>query len=261
MNLYEAIFYRKSIRKYKPVALSKDTLNNVENIISSTKRLYEEIEMKVHIVEDGKKIQDISKGIVGSYGKILAPHYLVITSEEKEGFQENIGYTLEQIVLKLTTLGLGTCWIGGFIKKELLDGIMDIPENQKPIIVIAFGVPLMDYLNTKVSSGERRKEIKDIVLSGYNEDYKEIIEAIRRAPSAINIQPWRFAFEDNIIDMYLDGGNFLTKKIYHFKNLDGGIVLAHLKIACDEFGYNIKLEKRNKAEKGLDYLISVVLEK
>lgn len=261
MNLYEAIFYRKSIRKYKPVALSRETLNNIEALISKTKRLYEEINMKIHIVEDGTKIQEISKGIVGSYGKILAPHYLVITSEEKEGFQENIGYTLEQVVLKLTTMGIGTCWIGGFIKKELLNGIIEIPKGQKPVIVISFGVPLRDYLTERVPDGDRRKLISDIILNKYSEDFQEIIEAVRRAPSGINSQPWRLAFEDNAINMYLESGNFITKKMYYFNKIDGGIALAHLKVACDEFKINVSFKKVEKVNKGLDYLISAVIEK
>ncbi|MHC1685370.1 MAG: nitroreductase family protein [Clostridiaceae bacterium] len=261
MNLYEAIFYRKSIRKYKPVALSHETLKNIENVINETKRLYAEIKMDIHIVEDGKKIQEISKGIVGSYGKILAPHYFVITSEEKEGFQENVGYTLEQIVLTLTTMGIGTCWIGGYIKKELLNGVIEIPENQKPIIVISFGIPLDDHLNKEISIGNKRKNIESIVLNQYDSGLKDIVEAMRRAPSATNLQPWRLFFEENNINIYLEEGNFLVKKIYHFKNLDGGIALAHLKVACEQFGIKVNFEKRFQEKKGLDYLITAVLEK
>lgn len=261
MNLYEAIFYRKSIRKYKPVALSRETLNNIETLISKTKRLYEEINMKIHIIEDGIKVQEISKGIVGSYGKILAPHYLMITSEEKKGFQENIGYTLEQIVLKLTTMGIGTCWIGGFIRRELLNGIMEIPQGQKPIIVIAFGIPLRDYLTERVPDGDRRKPISEIILNNYNEDFQEIIKAVRRAPSGVNCQPWRLAFEDNTVDMYLESGNFITKKMYYFNKIDGGIALAHLKVACDELKVNVKFQRKVKLKNGLEYLTTAVIEK
>lgn len=260
MNLYEAIFYRKSIRKYKPVALAGETLKSIKNIILNTNRLYEEIKMDIHIVEDGKMIQDISKGIIGSYGKILAPHYLVVTSEEKDGYQENAGYTLEQIVLNMTTMGIGTCWIGGLIKKELLDGVINISSNQKPIIVIAFGIPMADDLSVIISNDERRKAVSSIVLNEYDKSLEPVIQAVRRAPSAMNSQSWRLFIEYNAIDIYLEEGNFITKKKYYFNRLDGGIALAHLKAACDEFKINVSFKKKKKVKKGLEYLVTTAIE-
>jgi hypothetical protein len=91
--------------------------------------VYNNINIKIHLVENGQSIHDILPGIIGGYGKVRAPHYLIVTSEEKEGYLQNIGYTLQGVVLKLTAMSLSTCWLGGSIKNGLLDNTINIPAG------------------------------------------------------------------------------------------------------------------------------------
>jgi hypothetical protein len=120
MELYDAILYRKSTRKYSQEGLNKELLDTVRIIVDNAERLYDNINMEIHLLEGGQKIHDLLPGIIGGYGKVKAPCYLIVTSEEKEGYLQNIGYTLQGIVLKLTTLNLATCWLGSSIKKSFL---------------------------------------------------------------------------------------------------------------------------------------------
>ena len=110
MDMYEAIYLRKSVRRFNP--LPQACFEEIEAIIERTSCLYPDINMKVHAVQDGKSIVNV----MSSFGKIKAPHFLVATSEPQEGYLDNIGYLLEQVVLELTTLGIATCWIGGHVK-------------------------------------------------------------------------------------------------------------------------------------------------
>ncbi|MBL4930749.1 nitroreductase family protein [Clostridium paridis] len=261
MNIIEAIYKRKSIRKYVPYNISQSDFGDVENLVNNVQSLYSEIQMKITLIKEGIKIQEISKGIIGSYGKIEAPHYMVITSEEKEGYLENIGYTLEQIVLELADRGIGTCYIGGSIKKELLKDIMEIPSNQKPIIVVAFGYPANEpELEIKELENFKRKALEDIIIGNYEEKFREIFNLVRVAPSAINLQPWRLYVNENSIDLYANKGNILTKGLSHFSELDSGIALKHLELGCKE--RNITFEIKNQKledKKNLKYITSVML--
>ncbi|WP_238885979.1 nitroreductase family protein [Clostridium sp. YIM B02551] len=261
MNIIEAIYKRKSIRKYVPYNISQSDFGEVENLVNNVQSLYSDIQMKITLIKEGIKIQEISKGIIGSYGKIEAPHYMVITSEEKEGYLENIGYTLEQLVLELADRGIGTCYIGGSIKKELLKDIMEIPSNQKPIIVVAFGYPANEpELEIKEIENFKRKALEDIIIGNYEEKFKEIFNLVRVAPSAINLQPWRLYVNENSIDLYANKGNILTKGLSHFSELDSGIALKHLELGCKE--RNITFEIKNQKledKKNLKYITSVML--
>lgn len=282
-SLFEAIYKRSSVRKYKDEPLAHGLLKQVEELIHSVPQLDETISMKIHLVEDGSKIKNISKGIIGSYGKIYAPHYLVVTSEEKPWFMENVGFSLEYLVLKLTTLNLGTCWIGGFIKKNLLKDIIELPKNHIPVIVISLGYPLnpdgfktRDLRNNlledidpdpekyadstaKLVAATKRKEIHEIISGELDETWLSIMDAVRHAPSAINSQPWRFVKEGNIIHLYGVKRLKIAQTLEYINKIDLGIALCHLVAAAQLKGKTLELRAMDViSKKGLYYFISII---
>jgi nitroreductase len=282
-SLFESIYKRCSVRKYESEPLAHGLLKQIEELTHSMPRLDSSISMKVHLIEDGAKIQNISKGIIGSYGKFNAPHYLVVTSEEKPWYMENVGFSLEYLVLRLTTLNLGTCWIGGFIKKSLLKDVIEIPENHVPVIVIAFGTPLNPgeytarnlrfslleevkatpdkYVDPteKLVAATKRKEIDEIVCGDLDDEWLTIMDAVRHAPSAINSQPWRFYKKDNVIHLYGIKRTRIAQTLEHINKIDLGIALCHLLAAAQLKGKKLELKAMEGMEKkGLNYFISII---
>jgi nitroreductase len=282
-SLFESIYKRCSVRKYESEPLANGLLEQVKELTHSMPRLDSSISMEVHIIEDGAKIQNISRGIIGSYGKFNAPHYLVVTSEEKPWYMENVGFSLEYLVLKLTTLNLGTCWIGGFIKKSLLKDIIVIPDNHVPVIVIAFGYPLNPsefsarnlrfnlpdeiqatpekYFDPteKLVAETKRKEIDEIVCGDLDEVWLTIMDAVRHAPSAINSQPWRFYKKDNVIHLYGVKRTKIAQTLEYINKIDLGIALCHLLAGAQLKGKKLELKALDKMErKGLNYFISII---
>lgn len=261
MNLMNCIYRRHSVRKYKNERLSTNTLNEIEALANSNLKLYKNISMYAHLVEDGEKIHKISKGIIGSYGKIIAPHYIVITSEEKEGYLENVGFALERLVLQLTGMNIGSCWIGGFIKKELLNGIINIPQNQIPIIVISFGYPKNEEdLTNIISADYKRKSIKDFCSGNFNDEWTGIMKAVGRAPSAMNSQPWRFFKSEDIINLYTIKRTIITRHLEIMNRIDAGIALCHMHIALEDKHIEFKILKLDdKDRRYLNYITSIYL--
>ena len=43
---------------------------------------------------------------------------MIVTSNKGNDYLQNIGFAMEEVVLKLTTLGLATCWLECNIKRE-----------------------------------------------------------------------------------------------------------------------------------------------
>jgi len=70
--------------------------------------------------------EGVFKGIIGSYGKIRnAPHIAVVIGDASiPEVQEAAGYLGEGIILDATSLGLHTCWIGGFFRPERIERII-----------------------------------------------------------------------------------------------------------------------------------------
>lgn len=270
MDTYEAIYYRKSVRKYSKEKLSDDKLDEVREIIDNSDSLYNQLDMTTHLIEEGNKVQEVISGIVGSYGKVEAPHYLVITSEEKEGFLENIGYCLEQVILKLTTMGIATCWIGGNINKDSLAHILDMKDSHRPVIVISFGYAKdKDNYKRSEKGKAKRKDISELIIDGNpGSKWSDLLTAAQLAPSAVNMQPWRFDIDADKLHVYAIKRNRFLKKIFkplkHLKlmnNIDVGIALSHIKIAADHLGRGIEFERIGSAKKKkYRYIISVLMD-
>lgn len=265
MDLFDEIVRRKSVRRYSKQRVMSITLNEVEDYIENVERLYKDINLQINLVHDGEKIYKIMRGVVGSIGRISAPHYIAITSEEKEGYLENAGYAVEKVVLMLTSLGVATCWLGGHVEDEMLQGTLGLSVNQKAIALIALGYPeKSDNFTRKDSSEAKRKNFSEIVLGDIKDGWHDVIEAARLAPSAANSQPWRFVQDKSSVHVYMaENKNFITKKFLgNINRVDIGIALGHMDIAAKHFGKNSKI-KKVKADKieGCEYIASIVEKK
>ncbi|KUO72396.1 MAG: hypothetical protein APF77_06110 [Clostridia bacterium BRH_c25] len=250
MELYDAIIYRKSTRKYSPESLGDELLQAVRGIVDTPERLYNNIGMKIHLLEGSPEIHALLPGIIGGYGKVIAPYYLVVTSEEKEGYLQNIGYTLQGIVLRLTALNLATCWLGSKIENNLLKNIIDIPEGQLPQLMIAFGHPVQGKTPFRRNSSDaKRKNLSEITSGTMDITWSRIVSAISLSPSAINTQPWRFVFDNGKVHVYsAKTGNPILRHFLGSLNLVSvGIALCHAMIASRHFSRNIRFTKESSA--------------
>ncbi len=122
------------------------------------------------------------------------------------------GFLGEAMVLEVTSLNLNSCWMSGNFKRSACK--VKLNEEEKLIAVIPFGAPLGS------NKGKGRKSLNALCrdnpstwpLWAYN-----AAESVRRAPSAVNRQPWRFDFT----------GNTLRIQFKKINSLDAGIACLH----------------------------------
>lgn len=261
MDLFDAIYLRKSVRKYKPTALSATDLNRVDSIISNIEYLYKNINIKIYLLENGTLLQNPNSRFFGSYTLVKAPHYLIVTSEIKDGYLENVGFALEHIVLSLTREGFGTCWIGGMVNKIITNKIVRIKKNHVPAVIIALGYPEepLDCAANPVGT-KKRLDIKDFVFGTMDKSLLQIMDAVRMAPSSMNSQPWRFWIENNNIDLYINIKGFLgIKPLKKLNRIDAGIALCHFFIASSHFDMPFEIKPiPGKERDGLSYITSII---
>ncbi len=266
MSKFEAIYRRKSVRKYSGEKLPESELERVKDKIGNSEALNDDIDSNIFLAVDGEKVQETFSGLKSKLASVEAPHYLVGTSEEEEGYLVNMGYMLEEVVLFLADRKLGTCWLGAGLNEGFLKEVYDFEDHL--VIMVAFGNSAegKDDLRNGPEEADR-DPLKELVLNdpGVLPDvWKKVIYAARMAPSAINSQPWRFHYDEDGIHVFIEEkGLFksLVSKIADLKKLnriDAGIALKHLEIAAQNFSLEIQFEDLGRKKKDHEYVMSAV---
>lgn len=237
MNLHEFIFKRKSVRKYEEAPLDAETMAKITAFANTLKPLYPEI-------RTGYEIADSVKGIFS----IKAPHYFLICSETTGEYLENAGYMWQQMDLFLSSLGLGSCWLG------MARPTAEIHTELPLVITLAFGraaEPPHRELH-----GFKRKAPEEISTGNDSR-----IEAARLAPSATNSQNWFFEATEGMIHVYRKKLNPALEMMYGKMNrIDAGIALCHLRVATEQEAKGfVFVRQQNRQKKGYEYVGTVSL--
>lgn len=239
---------RRSIRSY-----SKDKLPNA--IIQELKSYANGIEgpfsqrVGLEFIDDILKKSD---GKIGTYGVIKgAQQFIIATIEDKANSLEQLGYVLERLILFATSLGLGTCWMGGTFKKSDFAKLVDIEEGEILPIITPIGYPKEDrsmvdrFIRYAAGSNQRKPWSELFFNEGFNlpleigsaNDHEEALEAVRLAPSASNKQPWRILKKRNEYNFYLKSNLGYGEGLgFNIQKIDMGIAMCHFEMVLLEKG-------------------------
>jgi len=231
MELYDAIWTRKATRQYDMTPLSQEALSGIAQFANSLRPLDAGIATACEIMDS------IKGGMT-----VKAPHYLIVSSEQKAGYLENAGFMYQQMDLYLSGLGLGSCWLG----------------MAKPPAALKSGLPFaitLAFGGTVGSPHRSPSEFKRKPLSEMSCGTDERLEAVRVAPSAVNAQAWFFEAEDGRIDAYQK--HTLLSRVLgaDLHRLDMGIALCHLYLATEHAGGTFSFVRQDAREKkGYTYI-------
>ncbi len=253
MNLYEAVYNRKSVRHYKMELLPQEFFRNLRKFEQGLQSFAPEVHYSVELVN----AMDGEARVRGMF-HVKAPYYLVFFSEPGKHAMVNAGYLLEQIVLYMTGHGVGTCYQGA-AKAVGLSG----PAGMEPVMVVAFG-----YADEKLhreSFLAKRLPLKELCVfkEDSTEELRLILQAARLAPSAFNRQPWRFVVYQSRIHVFARQEPFPLRGKEGMLWIDMGIMLSHVALAAEECWRDIEFaRKETLAAKGMRkgrYFMSVLL--
>ncbi len=246
MTLYDAIPIRKSIRSYESARLEQTYLDELAAFLSEQEPPLAGIDWDFDILSYDEITQ-----IIAGPPKLLAPHFLVLRSEKKQGCLQNCGYLGELAVLWLTARGFGTCWQGG------LEVQKDFPDVLPYVIAVGFGRPA-----EPLRSGEEEFDRKPLLRLGYGDlkgPLRPALEAARLAPSGMGMQPIRFYCVGNRVHIYRKKPLLGVPQLNFLQCVDAGVSAAHLREAGEALGYRVLLEKLEPApelQKRLIYQMS-----
>lgn len=262
MELYDAIFYRKSIEFYSTKPITEFLMKEVKRLCSDITYLNTNLNIKAHVIDRGHLINFSTDNKI----HIKAPHYILVTSNEGEDYLENIGYALQEVTLEMACLGLGTTWlkcmlnreeIEEFVNLDKIDG-KDESEIEYPQAIIAFGYPDQgEALFRSASAVHDRHKMKHICKK-YDEKWFNALNALRVAPSINNCQPWTLEARENGFDLF-ENEHKKRLELEKYSKISMGVALKHFEIGCKYDNIDIEYRKfdvKNKRKKS--YFISIV---
>jgi len=270
----ELVRARRSVRTYTGGPVDAETMKKLQDSCALLDRgVFGEPARFTVVEKPFSKDQPVK---LGDYGLQRNPRYFFIGAIQKgDHSRESWGYLLEQLILRATGLGLGTCWMGLF-NREFFAEYKKAPEEHIPTIAV-LGVPA-----EKPRIGERfirmgigsngRKDWKTLFFqAGFDRPlakegagpYAEALEMLRWAPSSGNTQAWRVVKEKDgqIYHFFLKK----TKQDYYdlgLHHVDIGIAMCHFELAARESGLDgrwaVQDPRMSSAPAGTEYRVSWV---
>lgn len=195
---------------------------------------------------------------LGTYGFITNPTGFILGAAAAGPYAlEDYGYLMEGLVLRATSLGLGSCWLGGSFTRSRFAARLALGHDELMPAVVAIGYPdgarrNQDRLIRTVAAGDRRLPWSHLFFDGGWSTslapeavgpYAEPLELLRIAPSASNKQPWRIVRTPGAWHFYLQRTpNYppavgrLLLRIADLQRSDMGIAMCHWAIGTSELG-------------------------
>lgn len=244
-SIEKVVKERYSVRSYDRTPIEKDVR---EKIISYAEKLNNPLGPSIRVKMIDKETASGGEKL-GTYGVIKGANlYLGVMVPDEEYAMEALGYEFEQLVLYATSLGLGTCWLGGTFNRSAFTAQMDLKEGELFPILSPLGYPakrksFTEQIMRRSTKADKRasweelffrKTFQEALSKEDAGEYEYPLEMLRLAPSAVNKQPWRVVMDDR-------GFHFFEKKMLGSENgkidmqrIDVGIGICHFHLAAEE---------------------------
>ncbi|EHQ90509.1 nitroreductase family protein [Desulfosporosinus youngiae DSM 17734] len=170
-----------------------------------------------------------------SYGLFTNVRSVILVKGNKElkDLKERIGYYGEDLVLAITDLGLGTCWVGGTFDKDEL--IVDGSEELVCVVLVGkVAAPSLTEKMIRSATHRNGKSMAERIISDQPlpQWVQNGMKAALLAPSAKNTQKAMFKYQNNILSAQIADD-------YSMDLIDLGIAKKHFEIETGgtfEFG-------------------------
>lgn len=237
MDYLKAIEQRVSTRSYLETIIEKEKISLLINEIEEGNQKYG---LSISFLEDGSSaFNSFGK----SYGMFKGVRSLIVMKGPKNDIhlKEKLGYVGEKVILRATSLGLATCWVGGSFERE--NPIFSVSEGEEFVCVITVGIAAdkKSLIGSLVNKIKRTKDIEEFYTadSVVPDWFVTGITAVQKAPSAKNSQKVHFTYNDGVVRAGVPDS-------YRFDLVDLGIAKLHFELATGgsfSLGNNSEFQK------------------
>ena len=223
--LYQMIFKRKSFHIFKDILrISQEELEEIKRIYPTLQSLDQNIKTEIRVVRN----EDVTC-------KRGQEYCILLYSEKKDNYLQNIGYIGEQLDLYLASRNIGALWFGiGKVTEAQYHGLD---------FVILIAIAKMPENKFRKDMFKSKRKLLDEIWSG--DYYKDIGNIVRFAPSACNTQPWKILAEENKVTVFRykkpgKRGIMPADKVAYYNRIDIGIFLCFLEVCLQRNGINFE---------------------
>ena len=234
---YEMIFRRKSFHIFRDVgneSIRKDELHDIQSAYSELTPLNPGIKTAIRIVPE--KQTNCKRG--GEYCVLLY-------SEEKDGYLQNIGYLGEQLDLYLVSRNIGTLWFG-------IGKTQEKPFEDMEFVIMFSVRKISDDSKFRKDMFKSKRKSAEEIWEG--EQIPGVSDIVRFAPSACNSQPWLVKNNGELsVYRYRKPGKrgiMPADKVSFYNRIDIGIFICFMDICLAHNG--VGFEKKLYSDAGDD---------
>jgi hypothetical protein len=160
---------------------------------------------------------------------------ILLYSEKKGNYLQNIGYIGEQLDLWLASRNIGTCWYG--MGKTIEQSYMGLE------FAIMLAIEKADVSEFRKDMFKSKR--KDLIEIWEGDKYRNVSNIARYAPSACNTQPWYVKEIENRVDIYRykkEGkrGMMPISEVTYYNRIDIGIFILFIDICFEHEGIKAK---------------------
>ena len=229
MNYSALIQNRRSVREFTDKQVFFGDLDHIRDYYNkSVCRLVPELKTQLYFF--GTDSRAALEGAAG-YNSFLvgAPQYLVLMSEKHELAELNAGYIMEDLILKLTDMDLGSCWVT-FADSEEIKNALDIRSELDVAAIAAFGYGKKTTKRLRLNI--RSMSNVDVVAKHRYMDPKRSVQDMAFLNSwgnTHNLDSYIGFFDDMLWEALYAASlspSYLNRQAYGFVIHDGGISLV-----------------------------------
>lgn len=239
MDYIKAIESRHSVRNYTEQPLTENQISVLREAIAEVSAPFGgKVKIMLARKADGTLFKPSTYGVIRG-----ATDYLLMYLSDDLESRLSGGYALERVVLAATSMGLGTCWVGGTFSAGSFNHVSDIPAGLKLTIVCPVGIAapkqgLLSRITSAIACSKSRKPMTQLFFQDSTgtplqpgNPYYEALEMMRLAPSSVNSQPWRAIVSADNSEV-----SFYATSLKPLNEIDMGIGLCHFALAMQAKG-------------------------
>ena len=240
----ETMLARKSVRSYDGRPIEAETLEKVKGFADQIQNPFG---IPVRFVFLDAKEKGLSSPVLTG-----EPLYVAGKVDKVPYGDVAFGFAMEELLLFAWSLGLGSVWIGGTMKRELFEKAAGLEAGERMPCVSPLGYAagkrsLRETIMRRGVGADGRLPGERLFFDGdfstplagkALEPWGEVLELVRWAPSAVNKQPWRLVLREGRFHFYLkhDKG-YVSEVVGDLQKIDMGIALCHCAMGLEEGGY------------------------
>ncbi len=150
MSDFDPILSRRSVRKFKDTPVERDIIEKLLEAADAAPSACNRRPVKFYAVTNSEKLEEISAS--GRFTKMKAPLVIVVVGNLKKALPlglsdywiHDAGAATENILIKATELGLGSCWCGVHPQKSVMAKVSEalgLDKKEIPFAIVKLGYP------------------------------------------------------------------------------------------------------------------------